>query len=88
VREIAKYMPVGPQNRVALLAHLSSGAGTVVKPPIEWIAGRKSEFVNVVRFDGFTDETSLGHAHGLLFDQDECLPKALLMTICFLMVGS
>jgi hypothetical protein len=52
VREIVKCMPlespVGPQNRMNL-----------IKPPIQWIAGRKGEFVNVIRFDGFTDPTSL-----------------------------
>jgi hypothetical protein len=68
--------PVGPQNRWLSSSTSPVAPGTVVKPPIEWIAGQKGEFVNVVRFDGFTDQTSLD------------IPNAMQMTICFLMVGS
>jgi hypothetical protein len=62
---------------VPQIAWLSSSTspvelGTVVKPPIECIAGRKGEFVNVVRFD------ESGNTEGIA--DDHLLPDGRIIT--------
>jgi hypothetical protein len=54
--------PSWSQNRLALLVHLSSDA----REGGEAGDGLQVEKVHVVRFDGFADETSLGHTEGHL----------------------